>query len=132
MRIRSVLTHSTQAVLEGALIATMVVGLMAGTAIAAKPGASSAGSGSCSASPSPVAVGADYTLTGTGLGSNTIVNVLITDSSSTTSWVLQADASGTTSVTWHSYWTGTSSVKFQKSARHGWTTLATCSFSVVN
>lgn len=38
MRIRSVLTHSVQAVLEGALIAMLVVGLLAGTALAGKPG----------------------------------------------------------------------------------------------
>ena len=38
MRIRSVLSHSGQAVLEGALIATLVVGLMAGTAFAARGG----------------------------------------------------------------------------------------------
>ena len=38
MRIRSVLKHSTQAVLEGALIASLVVGLMAGTALAGKGG----------------------------------------------------------------------------------------------
>ena len=37
MRIGSVLKHSGQAVLEGALIAMLVVGLMAGTAFAAKP-----------------------------------------------------------------------------------------------
>jgi len=37
MRIRSVLTHSAQAIAEGALIATLVVGLMAGTALAGKP-----------------------------------------------------------------------------------------------
>jgi len=43
MRIRSVLTHSGQAVLEGALIATMVVGLMAGTAFAGKGGGHTAG-----------------------------------------------------------------------------------------
>jgi hypothetical protein len=43
MRIRSVLTHSTQAVLEGALIATMVVGLLAGTAFAGKPGGGGGG-----------------------------------------------------------------------------------------
>ena len=36
MRIRSVLNHSLQAVLEGALIAMLVVGLMAGTALAGK------------------------------------------------------------------------------------------------
>ena len=43
MRIRSVLKHSTQAVLEGALIASLVVGLMAGTAFAGKPGGGGGG-----------------------------------------------------------------------------------------
>ena len=38
MRIRSVLTHSSQVVLEGALVALLVVGLVAGTAFAAKGG----------------------------------------------------------------------------------------------
>jgi hypothetical protein len=38
MRIRSVLSHSGQVVLEGALIAMLVVGLMAGTAFAGKGG----------------------------------------------------------------------------------------------
>lgn len=41
MRITSVLSHSAQAILEGALIALLVVGLMAGTALAAKPTAGS-------------------------------------------------------------------------------------------
>jgi hypothetical protein len=36
MRMRSVLRHSTQAVVEGALISLLAVGLMAGTAFAAK------------------------------------------------------------------------------------------------
>ncbi len=51
MRIRSVLKHSTMAVLEGALVASLVVGLMAGTALAGKggghkPGGGATGSGS--------------------------------------------------------------------------------------
>jgi hypothetical protein len=37
MRIRSVFSHSAQAVAEGALISVLVVGLMAGTAFAGKP-----------------------------------------------------------------------------------------------
>ena len=37
MRIRSVLSHSTQALAEGALISLLVVGLLAGSALAAKP-----------------------------------------------------------------------------------------------
>ena len=43
MRIRSVLSHAAQAALEGVLIATLVVGLMAGTTFAAKPAAGSGG-----------------------------------------------------------------------------------------
>ena len=46
MRIRSVLSHSIQAVLEGALLAMIVVGLIAGTAFAAKGGGKPAGGGS--------------------------------------------------------------------------------------
>lgn len=130
MRIRSVLTHSTQAVVEGALIASLVVGLMAGTTFAGKPSRDTSGSGSCAVNPNPVDVAADYTLTGTGLGAFALVNVLITDSGSTTTWNLQADANGTTGVTWHSYWSGTSNVKFMKNIRRGSTTVASCSFSV--
>jgi hypothetical protein len=38
MRIRSVFSHSAQAIAEGALISLLVVGLMAGTAFAARGG----------------------------------------------------------------------------------------------
>jgi hypothetical protein len=95
-----------------------------------KPSGGSTPTGTCWANPDPVAVGADYTLTGSGLGAGTLVNVLISDSGATTSWNLQADASGTTSVTWHSYWTGTSNVTFQVNGRHGFSTVASCSFAV--
>src|SRR4029079_6896166 len=93
MRIRSIFSHSAQAIAEGALVALLVVGLVAGTAFAGKPGSGSP-SGTCSATPSPVDVGADYTLVGRGLGAYAVVNVLIGDSMGTTSWNLQADASG--------------------------------------
>jgi hypothetical protein len=45
MRIRSVLIHSLQAIAEGALISLLVVGLIAGTALAAKPTAGTGGHG---------------------------------------------------------------------------------------
>jgi hypothetical protein len=122
--------HAAGAVLEGGLIAVIAVGLIAGTAFAGKPSGGGTTGGSCSVNPNPVAVGSDYDLTGRNLGAGAIVNVLISDSGGTTSWNLQADASGTASVTWHSYWTGTSSVKFLKSARHGSTTVASCTFAV--
>ena len=38
MRIRSVLRHTAQAIAEGGIIALLVVGVMAGTAAAGKPG----------------------------------------------------------------------------------------------
>ena len=43
MRIKSIFTHSAQAIAEGALISLLVVGLIAGTAFAAKPAASTGG-----------------------------------------------------------------------------------------
>jgi hypothetical protein len=52
VRIRSVLSHSTQALIEGAIISLLVVGLMAGTAFAAKgggkPGGTTGSSGTVS------------------------------------------------------------------------------------
>ena len=71
MRIRSVLKHSTMAVLEGALVASLVVGLMAGTALAGKPGGGGGhgkpgGSGTSPATvavnPNIVGVGVSYTV----------------------------------------------------------------------
>ena len=54
MRIRSVLSHSTQAVAEGALISLLVVGLMAGSALAAKGGGSRPSGGGSGSSVSVV------------------------------------------------------------------------------
>src|SRR5712691_9726326 len=51
MRIGSVLKHSGQAVLEGALIALLVVGLMAGTTFAAKGGGHTTTSGGSISAP---------------------------------------------------------------------------------
>ena len=43
MRVRSVLSHSAQALAEGALISVLVIGLIAGTALAGKPTGSGGG-----------------------------------------------------------------------------------------
>ena len=56
MRIRSVLSHSGQAVLEGALIAALVVGLMAGTALAGKGGGGKPGGGGSTTGGGTIAV----------------------------------------------------------------------------
>ena len=45
MRMRSVLSHTAQAVAEGALIALLVVGLAAGTTFAGKGGGEPGGGG---------------------------------------------------------------------------------------
>jgi hypothetical protein len=45
VRIRSVFSHSAQAIAEGALISLLVVGLMAGTAFAGKGGGRAGGGG---------------------------------------------------------------------------------------
>ena len=78
MRIRSVLKHSTMAVLEGALIAALVVGLMAGTAFAArgggggggghgKPGGGAiVGTATLVVSPNPVPAYSDFQYSGCG------------------------------------------------------------------
>jgi len=113
---------------QAAVVAILGATLITGTAFAGKPGGST--SGSCSVDPNPTTVGADYTLTGTGLDAYAIVNVLISDSNSVTSWNLQADASGTSVLVWHSYWTGTSSVTYQQNNGHRSTTVASCTFEV--
>src|SRR6476646_4314602 len=93
MRIRSVLTHSAQAVLEGAIIATLVVGLLAGTAFAGKPGGGGGGShkpgggGTTSATvavnPNPVGVGAAYTLSGCGYKAGAPLDIKVYTGSAT-------------------------------------------------
>jgi hypothetical protein len=115
---------------QAAIVASLSAILISATVFAGG-GPTTGESGSCSVNPNPVAVTADYTLTGTGLGADAIVNILISDSSNTTSWNLQADANGSTSLVWHSYWTGTSNVTFQEANKHhGWTVVASCSFEV--
>jgi hypothetical protein len=77
MRIRSVLTHAAQAVTEGALLAILVVGLMAGTAFAGKGGGNasttawiSLASGSGFAATAQPSLGSTVTF-GAGYPSNT-------------------------------------------------------------
>ena len=75
MRIRSVLSHSAQAILEGALISVLVVSLMAGTAFAAKPtagtgghshkgGGGTTGTATVAVSPNPVPAYSEFQATG--------------------------------------------------------------------
>ena len=120
----------SRAVTVPTVLALAVAGI-ATPAFAGKPDRGSSTTASCSAAPSPVAQNSDYTLTVRGLSASQIVNVLVSDSGGTTAWQLMADGGGTISVLGHAYWTGTSNVNVQKQVRHGWSTVTTCSFSVV-
>jgi hypothetical protein len=87
MRIRSVLKHSTMAVLEGALVASLVVGLMAGTALAGKGGGHGKPGGSASG--------------GSGTVSLVTPPVVDTDGSGTPNWhdVIRFNVSTTSTTT---------------------------------
>jgi hypothetical protein len=101
-------------------------------AFAGKPARGASTSASCSATPNPVAQYADYTLSVRGLPAGEIVNVQVTDGSgATTVWQVQADDTGATGVVGHAWWCGTSNVAVKKQAKHSWTVLTSCSFSVV-
>jgi hypothetical protein len=96
MRIRSVLSHSAQAVLEGALIAILVVGLVAGTAFAARGGAhsTSGSSATVTVNPDPVDVGAQYTVSGCGYKAGTPLDIKLYTSTATVVLMTGGDANG--------------------------------------
>ncbi len=102
MRVRAVLTHAAEAVLEGALIAILVVGLVAGTAFAAKGGGGGHNAGATSAtvtvSPNPVDVGVEYTIAGCGYKTGTPLDVKLYTSTATVVLMTGGDASGCFSV----------------------------------
>jgi hypothetical protein len=89
MRIGSVLKHSGQAVLEGALIALLVVGLMAGTAFAAKPAAGTSGhKGGGTTSGGVISAPVMVTDTGTpGLSAGDTITFSVSTAATTTPWV---------------------------------------------
>jgi hypothetical protein len=129
VRIRRITSHALQAIAEGSIIAMLVVGLMAGTAFAGKPG-SGTPSGSCSVDPGQVAVAADWTATAWNLGPNRIVNVLVSDSMGTTAFNLASNADGWLDLTWHSYWPGQSTIKVNALSGRKTVLVATCTFEV--
>ena len=67
MRIKSIFTHSAQAIAEGALISLLVVGLIAGTAFAAKGGAGKPAGGAGGGGGSTLAVRMVTDVNGNGL-----------------------------------------------------------------
>jgi hypothetical protein len=141
MRLRSILSHSAQAIAEGALISLLVVGLIAGTAFAAKPASSGGHKGggggtataACSATPNPVSIaaGGGYTISGWGLKADELVQVNISNSHGTSFWMLQADTSGKISVSTFASWTGTQTVSLYDNGGRSLVFLGSCSFETV-
>ena len=94
MRIRSVLTHSGQGVLEGALIATLVVGVMAGTAFAGKPtgggGGGHKGGGGTTGGSGTISLASPLVVDANGNGTSNwadVVSFTISTTATTEPWV---------------------------------------------
>jgi hypothetical protein len=130
MRIKSIFTHSAQAIAEGALISLLVVGLIAGTAFAAKPTGGSSAAGTCAANPNPVTLGAQYTIAGAGLKAGEVINVYIHDSLGTTVKSTAADGAGSWSVSSWASIAGTSNVDVRDMWGKHPATRASCTFEV--
>ena len=133
MRIRSVLTHSAQAVLEGAIIATLVVGLMAGTTFAAKGGRHGGGSTTSSAtvavSPNVVGVGVSYTVSGCGYKSGAPLDIKLYSATATLVLFTGGDTAGCFSMT-NKTWDA-SSIRVEAWQYTGsWALMANTSFTV--
>jgi len=138
VRIRSVFSHSAQAIAEGALISLLVVGLMAGTAFAAKPlagtnghkgGAGTSSSATVSVDPNVVGVGISYTVSGCGYVTGKPLNIKLYSATATLILFASGDASGCFSLsnkTWDA-----SAIRVEAWEYTGkWALMATTSFTV--
>jgi hypothetical protein len=103
MRIKSIFTHSAQAIAEGALISLLVVGLIAGTAFAAKPAASTGGhkggggtggTATLVVSPNPAAAYSEFKITGCGYKPNVGIKFVLYAADVTAVQGGQTDAGG--------------------------------------
>jgi hypothetical protein len=105
VRIRSDFSHSAQAIAEGALLSLLVVGLMAGSAFAAKPTAGSGGHGhkggggttgtaTLVVSPNPVPSNSDFQYSGCGYTPNVGVQFNLYAPGVTHIWAQTADSAG--------------------------------------
>ena len=130
-RARRAFDHSWKALLEGALISMLVVGLIAGTAFAAKGGkTTTVAHGSCAPAVSPVAVGSQYTILGSGFKPGEMVTVWVSDSHGTQTLFPPVDSSGHFSATSWASWSGASKATVYNNGGRRMVYLTSCTFDV--
>ena len=132
------LSHAAGAVLEGALVAILITGLVVGTTFAAKGGGGGGGkpsgggtptTGACSVTPSTVAVGGMYTINGSGFKAGELLNVWITDSHGTQTLFPPVSSTGAFTATSYASWAGGYTVKVYDNGGRSMVYLTSCSFS---
>jgi hypothetical protein len=137
VRIRSVFSHSAQAIAEGALISLLVVGLMAGTAFAAKGGAGgkpgggggTPSSATVAVNPSPVSVGTDYVVSGCGYKAGAPLDIKLYSATATNILFTGGDAAGCFSIGNTTY--SASSIRVEVWQYTGkWANMASTTFAV--
>ena len=105
MRIKSIFTHSAQAIAEGALISLLVVGLMAGTAFAAKGGGAAGGtttSATLSTDCNSCALGTVANFSGSGFDGSQPRGMVAVTTGGSTAWAgININPDGTTSFVWY-------------------------------
>jgi hypothetical protein len=131
-RARRVFDHSLKALLEGALISMLVVGLVAGTAFAGRGGGktTTAAHGSCAPAVSPVAVGSQYTILGSGFNPGEMITVWVSDSHGTQTLFPPVDATGHFSATSWASWSGSSKATVYNNGGRRMVYLTSCTFTV--
>ena len=118
-----------RALIAHVMAGVVLVGPIAGTALAGPH--VSAARGSCSVAPNPVAVGATWTMSGSNLGASKNFTVTVSDAGGTQYFFLASTSTGTMTFSWHSYYAGTSSVAIVDASGRKASTVASCSFQVV-
>ena len=127
-------SHTLMALAEASLVAMLVVGLVAGTAFAAKGGGGKPGGGataalSCSINPNPVAVGSQYAISGSGYPTGTQLLIDISNAHGTVTLFAGATPDGQLAATSYASWAEAHTVKVFNNAGRRPALLSTCGFT---
>lgn len=126
---RRVFVRSWQALLEGALVSLLIVGLVASSAFAGRGGKVTA-HGSCDPAASPVAVGTQYTILGSGFKPGELITLWVTDSHGTQAMFPPVDSAGNFRASSYASWSGTSKASVYNNGGRRMVWLTSCSFEV--